>query len=961
MGLLRRVFHLILTTNGKLSTLFEDGDDGSAQIPLSWAQPADILQVQQGTTPSFNVRQFLTEPSPGAATITLDVTPVGWQFDGTNLNYQGSIGVGLTTTVRPSATFSSTTVASPFTFKVEVIPSQSLDTTAPVRVYGFKTSLDPQGVLLSGYPSCDPAVGTTEASGGITYLVERDDVQIATIPPQIGGITPKLIGRDIGAVALPGNTVQSGADYTLTSFGQGLGGTLDQFQVATMPVSGDFTLIAYIEGITGDVNAATQALLIARENSNPDARAMLYRLNPTGGRMRARGAVGAATTTVGSFDGPTWPGYMLLERKGDTWSARYSSAGDDFSTVIATGTLALPASLEVGLATGVGAAGSVVMVARAVLLQNQNTISYLDVIADGRVHTYRIRPKDAAGNVGVASTLLTQTAPAAADTTAPTVPVVTVTAASQAVLNVSWSPSADAESGVDLYFIQSSNVDAGPWTDEAPLAGQPGTTYTKGGLAASTTKSFRVRVKDKAGNFSDFSLPAHGTTLPAPPVDVTPPTVPGSPSAVGVSSTQVKIDFTPSTDTQSGVGGYRLWVAPASVGPFSLDPAVISGAPYTWTGGQPDTPYWFQLDAFDGVSPTPNRSARTAIFTARTLASNLIITDLHYDDMQGAYDAGKPNQPGGSSKRWQIADDYDFGVNPILDYSNKRARFGTKSARAELNFTNAAGNTWLHSSPPPASETPFRNEWNAANGSAWPVTGWNRRSVLHTLQNNIEYWSGYSIFLPAAGDSNGDPSYPLNSVHPSFCLVAQWHGSGESGSDARNPMSALFISGPDPITGFKARWSLTSLSQKTFDSQLKVYDSKKTYDLGPIAPDQGHWVDFVHRNRWDYSWTTSPSDGTSRGIIQVWKNGVLVVNQINFPNSYNNTNVGYPACVGFYTERVNYTTNPNPQQIAPGMPVKIVGYWGEWKYASVVGNPQAPVDTSNAGYQRVAPRGVRPL
>lgn len=349
------------------------------------------------------------------------------------------------------------------------------------------------------------------------------------------------------------------------------------------------------------------------------------------------------------------------------------------------------------------------------------------------------------------------------------------------------------------------------------------------------------------------------------------------------------------------------------------------------------------------VAGNISAASEAAVVAIAAPIDNTVITLLHYDDMQGAYDAGKTNQVGGSVKRWQIADNFAFG-DPILDYSPLRARVGTKSARAELIFTTDATKTaWKHSS---STESPFRNEWNASNGAAWPVTGWNRQSVLFTPQNGIEYWSGYSIFLPAPGDSNGDPAYPLNTVHPSFCLVAQWHGAGEEGNDARNPMSAMFISGPDSVTGFKARWHLTSLSQKTFGSQEKVYDTNETYDLGPIAPDQGHWVDFVHRTRWDYG---------NLGIMQVWKNDLLVVNQLNHPNSFNNTSVGYPCPIGFYTERVNPAINPNVQQIAPGMPERIVGYWGWWKYIKLVGNPQAAVDTNNPGYLAVKPPGPRPL
>jgi hypothetical protein len=140
-----------------------------------------------------------------------------------------------------------------------------------------------------------------------------------------------------------------------------------------------------------------------------------------------------------------------------------------------------------------------------------------------------------------------------------------------------------------------------------------------------------------------------------------------------------------------------------------------------------------------------------------------------------------------------------------------------------------------------------------------------------------------------------------------------------------------------------------SLSQSVA-SGGKVYDSNVSVDCGDAATDLGKWTDWVFR--WLPHYTTA-------GILQVWKDDVLVVNRINLPNAYNDT-VGPYFKFGFYTGQRGFDTNGAPLSVPSDWPVRRVAYYGESKMLQAFGNPtNAAVDTTNYAYQQVKPRGDR--
>src|SRR5437773_1830150 len=133
------------------------------------------------------------------------------------------------------------------------------------------------------------------------------------------------------------------------------------------------------------------------------------------------------------------------------------------------------------------------------------------------------------------------------DTTPPSVPTgLTASAVSSSQINLSWTASSD-NVGVSGYRV---------YRNGTQIATTGATSFANTGLSPSTTYSYTVAAYDAAGNLSAQSSPASATT-PAPP-DTTPPSVPSAPTVSSVSSSQINLSWTASSDNV-GVSGYRVY------------------------------------------------------------------------------------------------------------------------------------------------------------------------------------------------------------------------------------------------------------------------------------------------------------------------------------------------------------------------------------------------------------------
>jgi chitodextrinase len=212
-------------------------------------------------------------------------------------------------------------------------------------------------------------------------------------------------------------------------------------------------------------------------------------------------------------------------------------------------------------------------------------------------YEFRFLPND-----GYTSTATSQTVTVSAgDTTAPTVPTgLSGTVISSSQINLTWTASTDAV-GVVGYKVYRNGTQIATVTS--------GTSYNNTGLSPSTTYSYTVSAYDAAGNNSAQSSSVSRTTSAAP--DTTAPTVPTNLVASVISSSQINLSWTASTDAV-GVTGYKVYRGGTQIA------TVTGGTSYNNTGLSPSTTYTYTVSAYDAAA---NNSAQTSGVPATTLSS----------------------------------------------------------------------------------------------------------------------------------------------------------------------------------------------------------------------------------------------------------------------------------------------------------------------------------------------------
>jgi len=187
------------------------------------------------------------------------------------------------------------------------------------------------------------------------------------------------------------------------------------------------------------------------------------------------------------------------------------------------------------------------------------------------------------------------------DTTAPTVPTgLAASAASSNQINLTWTASTD-NVAVTGYRIYRNGVAVGTSST---------TSYSDTGLSSGVSYSYTVAAYDAAGNTSSQSSAASATTP-----DTVAPSVPAGLSAVAVSSTQINLTWTASTDNV-GVAGYRITrngsIVGTSTGAAYSDAGLVSGSSYTYAVAAYDAAGNISANSSSASATTPDVVAPTA-------------------------------------------------------------------------------------------------------------------------------------------------------------------------------------------------------------------------------------------------------------------------------------------------------------------------------------------------------------
>ena len=255
--------------------------------------------------------------------------------------------------------------------------------------------------------------------------------------------------------------------------------------------------------------------------------------------------------------------------------------------------------------------------------------------------------------------------PTATDTTPPAAPAdLTAVPISSSQISLSWTASTDVDSPVAAYNIYRNGA----------LIGTTATaSFQDGGLAAATTYSYAVSAYDPAGNVSGQSLAVSATTLQ----DTIPPSVPAGLRAAAVSSSQINLSWTASTDVGGAVAGYNLYRNGTVV-------ATTAGTSYQDTGLSLSTTYSYAVSAYDtavnvSLQSSPVSATTLGDTTSPSVPTGLAATPVSISQINLSWTASTdPDSPVAGYNiyrnsvqiRSSITTSYsDTGLTPLTAYS----------------------------------------------------------------------------------------------------------------------------------------------------------------------------------------------------------------------------------------------------------------------------------------------------
>ena len=231
------------------------------------------------------------------------------------------------------------------------------------------------------------------------------------------------------------------------------------------------------------------------------------------------------------------------------------------------------------------------------------------------------------------------------DTTAPSAPTnVQASAQSANQVNLSWTASTD-NVGVKNYRIYRGANGATPGLLTTTTNGTP--SFIDTSVVESTTYTYQLQALDAAGNASTMSNTATVTTPSA--TDTSPPTAPANLAVEDVFYNELDLGWSASTDTGTGVSGYRVFRKGPGENTFTLLATTAGTGPgstsYVDLTVKPGSTYSYYVTAFDGAN---NVSAASNTVSAQTPPGPSSQTYTFTASADATIQQAKPTTTGGS-------------------------------------------------------------------------------------------------------------------------------------------------------------------------------------------------------------------------------------------------------------------------------------------------------------------------
>jgi regulation of enolase protein 1 (concanavalin A-like superfamily) len=195
--------------------------------------------------------------------------------------------------------------------------------------------------------SIDVGLNVSSFSGNIS-MANLDNVAVTPFPTGNPPGSP-WVDTDIGAPALPGGSQASDGDILVAGAGADIGGTADSFHFLYQPFNGDGEIISAVSDPIA-ANLLSKAGVMIRETLDPAARSAIMALTSKSGvlfRSRSQPGATSPTSTPNTLTGPGW---VKLQRVGNTLSGYWMTGQSGAWQEIGSATVPMAATTFAGLA-----------------------------------------------------------------------------------------------------------------------------------------------------------------------------------------------------------------------------------------------------------------------------------------------------------------------------------------------------------------------------------------------------------------------------------------------------------------------------------------------------------------------------------------------------------------------------------------------------------------------------------
>jgi sucrose-6-phosphate hydrolase SacC (GH32 family) len=174
-----------------------------------------------------------------------------------------------------------------------------------------------------------------------------------------GALASPWQDQDLGAPALAGSAgTEEGGYTTISAGGAGIQGTADEGHFIYQPWTGDGVLTARLETVSANASSAANAGLMIRNDLTDSAPCLYLGMTQTGAlTWQHRDSAGGSTTATAASTTPAAP-WLRITRYGNVFTAYTSADGSAWTQVGAPVTLALPQTVQVGMAMSSGSSSA---------------------------------------------------------------------------------------------------------------------------------------------------------------------------------------------------------------------------------------------------------------------------------------------------------------------------------------------------------------------------------------------------------------------------------------------------------------------------------------------------------------------------------------------------------------------------------------------------------------------------